>query len=48
MAVLLEMGITWQIIVPVAGALGIGIGFGIQTIISNYIPADSFCFFLKR
>lgn len=34
---LLEMGVTWQIIVPVAGALGIGFGFGLQTIINNYV-----------
>jgi small-conductance mechanosensitive channel len=31
------MGITWQIIVPLAGALGIGLGFGLQTVINNYI-----------
>jgi len=37
MATMLQMGITWQIVVPLAGALGIGIGFGLQTVINNYI-----------
>lgn len=37
MATMLQLGITWQIVVPVAGALGIGIGFGLQTVINNYI-----------
>lgn len=37
MITLLQIGITWQIVVPVAGALGIGIGFGLQTVINNYI-----------
>jgi len=37
MATLLQLGITWQIVVPVAGALGIGIGFGLQTVINNYV-----------
>lgn len=32
-----ELGITWQIVVPVAGAIGIGIGVGIQGILNNYI-----------
>ena len=30
-------GISWKLIVPFAGALGIGIGFGLQDIISNLI-----------
>lgn len=34
---MLDMGVTWQIIIPVAGALGIGFGFGLQTIINNYV-----------
>ncbi|WP_162139857.1 mechanosensitive ion channel family protein [Limisalsivibrio acetivorans] len=34
--VMLNMGITWQIVVPIAGALGIGFGFGLQTILNNY------------
>ncbi len=34
---LLELGITWKVILPFAGALGIGLGFGLQTIFNNYI-----------
>jgi len=34
---LVEIGITWKVMVPIAGALGIGIGFGLQTIFNNYI-----------
>ncbi|MGE4318569.1 MAG: mechanosensitive ion channel family protein [Deferribacterales bacterium] len=34
---MLVTGITWKIVVPIAGALGIGLGFGLQTIINNYI-----------
>lgn len=34
---LVELGITWKVMVPIAGALGIGIGFGLQTIFNNYI-----------
>lgn len=37
MITLLQIGITWQLVVPVAGALGIGIGFGLQSVINNYI-----------
>lgn len=37
MATMLQLGVTWQIVVPIAGALGIGIGFGLQTVINNYI-----------
>jgi len=37
MATLLQIGVTWQVVVPIAGALGIGIGFGLQTVANNYI-----------
>jgi len=33
----LQIGITWQVVLPIAGALGIGLGFGLQTVINNYI-----------
>ncbi len=32
-----SLGITWKIVLPVAGTLGIGIGFGLQTIMNNYM-----------
>ncbi len=35
--VMSTLGITWKIILPVAGTLGIGIGFGLQTIMNNYM-----------
>ena len=31
------MGISWKLLIPIAGALGIGIGFGIQDIVNNFI-----------
>ncbi len=31
------LGITWKVILPLAGTLGIGIGFGLQTIMNNYV-----------
>ncbi len=31
------LGITWKVLLPVAGTLGIGIGFGLQAIMNNYI-----------
>ena len=34
---LINMGITWKVLVPLAGALGIGLGFGLQTIFNNYV-----------
>lgn len=34
---LMNLGLTWKVMVPVAGALGIGLGFGLQTIFNNYI-----------
>ncbi|MEF3192565.1 MAG: mechanosensitive ion channel, partial [Campylobacterales bacterium] len=33
----LQIGVTWQILLPFAGALGVGIGFGLQTIVNNYL-----------
>ncbi len=32
-----KLGLTWKALLPVAGALGIGIGFGLQAIMNNYI-----------
>ncbi|AAC07093.1 mechanosensitive ion channel family protein [Aquifex aeolicus] len=32
-----SIGITWKAAVPIAGALGIGLGFGLQTIFNNYV-----------
>ncbi|EDP75874.1 mechanosensitive ion channel domain-containing protein [Hydrogenivirga sp. 128-5-R1-1] len=34
---LIQLGITWKVMVPLAGALGIGLGFGLQTIFNNYV-----------
>jgi len=31
------IGLTWKVLLPVAGALGIGLGFGLQTVLNNYI-----------
>ena len=31
------MGISWKLLLPVAGALGIGIGFGVRDIANNFI-----------
>lgn len=31
------LGLTWKVLLPVAGALGIGIGIGLQNIMNNYI-----------
>ncbi|RUM90995.1 MAG: hypothetical protein DSZ26_02190 [Thermovibrio sp.] len=31
------LGITWKVLLPIAGTLGVGIGFGLQTIMNNYI-----------
>ena len=31
------MGISWKLLIPVAGALGIGIGFGLQDVFNNFI-----------
>lgn len=35
--VLSDLGINWKLLVPLAGALGIGIGIGIQDIMNNYM-----------
>ncbi len=31
------LGVTWKALIPVAGALGIGVGFGLQGIMNNYL-----------
>ena len=31
------LGLSWKILLPIAGALGIGIGFGLQDIVNNFI-----------
>ncbi|MGH7884809.1 MAG: mechanosensitive ion channel family protein [Thermodesulfobacteriota bacterium] len=35
--VLSDLGINWKLLVPLAGALGIGVGIGIQNIMNNYM-----------
>lgn len=35
--VLSDLGINWKILVPLAGALGIGVGIGLQDIMNNYM-----------
>jgi small-conductance mechanosensitive channel len=37
MIALSELGLTWTALLPVAGALGLGIGIGLQDIMKNYI-----------
>lgn len=37
MIALSEFGLTWAALLPVAGALGLGIGIGLQNIMKNYI-----------
>lgn len=32
-----ELGLTWKALLPIAGALGIGIGIGLQSIMNNYL-----------
>ena len=32
-----NLGVTWKALLPVAGALGIGIGIGLQSIMNNYL-----------
>ncbi len=34
---LAKIGLTWKVVLPLAGALGIGLGFGLQTILNNYV-----------
>ncbi len=31
------LGITWKVLLPIAGTLGVGLGFGLQTIMNNYV-----------
>ncbi len=31
------LGITWKVILPIAGTLGVGLGFGLQAIMNNYV-----------
>ncbi len=31
------LGLTWKVLLPIAGTLGVGIGFGLQTIMNNYV-----------
>lgn len=37
MITLSQIGLTWKALLPVAGALGIGLGIGLQNIMNNYI-----------
>jgi len=37
MVTLSAIGISWKLLIPIAGALGIGIGFGIQDIVNNFV-----------
>jgi len=37
MIILSSLGITWKAILPIAGTLGVGLGFGLQTIMNNYV-----------
>jgi small-conductance mechanosensitive channel len=37
MTTLAIMGISWKLLLPVAGALGIGIGFGVRDIANNFV-----------
>ena len=34
---LVHLGITWKVMIPIAGAVGVGLGFGLQTIFNNYV-----------
>ncbi len=40
------LGISWKVMVPLLSALGIGVGFGLQTIFNNY--ASGFILLLSR
>ena len=35
--ILSSLGITWKVLLPIAGTLGVGIGFGLQAIMNNYV-----------
>ncbi len=37
MVALSEFGLTWAALIPIAGALGLGIGIGLQNVMKNYI-----------
>ena len=37
MVALSEFGLTWAALLPIAGALGLGIGIGLQNVMKNYI-----------
>ena len=40
------LGISWKVLIPVLSALGVGVGFGLQTIFNNY--ASGFILLLSR
>jgi len=42
-----SLGFTWKGLLPIAGALGVGIGFGLQTIFNNYISGFILAFSRK-
>lgn len=42
-----SLGFTWKGLLPIAGALGVGVGFGLQTIFNNYISGFILAFSRK-